>query len=128
MKVELFNPERVEAIGAGRDGELMDEEANAIERFKEYDKELDQLADLIGENVAELKNRAQNINEVLDVHERKLDNLGNVIDEVGGEVETTTRKMKKVLEKVRAGDKFCVTICLLIVLIGLLVVASNMIF
>ena len=127
MKVKLLNVEHIGQEGEGRDGELMDEEAQAIKRFKEYDARLDNLAELIGENVKELKVRAVNINEALDRHQEKLDDLDHVVQDAGQELETTTKKMKVILEKVRAGDRCCVTICLLLILIGLITVAYNLI-
>jgi chromosome segregation ATPase len=111
----------------GRDGELMDFEKEAISRWKNMDRKIDEYAERIGDNVLELKSRALNINNVLERHEEKLENLEEGIDQANEELETSTKRLKKLIVKVRSGDKFCCTLCLLIILIGLIVVAYNII-
>ena len=56
-----------------------------------------------------------------------MDKLEHNIDLTNKDLETSTKKMKRLLAKIREGDKFCVTICLLLVLIGLVTVAYSMI-
>jgi len=124
MKAELLRPEEIEI--QGRAGEMIDEERTAQQRWKDLDKVIDEYAEKIGENVAELRGRAEVINEALERQEQKLENLDKDMDVVGEEMETSTKRLKKVLAKVKAGDKFCVTLCLLVVLVGLLTVAYNM--
>lgn len=128
MKAELMGSGEIiiEEV-KGREGELLDVEKEAVSRWKNMDKKIDEYADRIGENVLELKSRALNINNVLERHEEKLENLDEVVDLVNSEMETTTKRLKKLIIKVRSGDKFCLTLCLLIVLIGLIVVAYNII-
>lgn len=129
MKGELFgNGEEIliEDI-KGREGELLDYEKEAINRWKNMDKKIDEYAEQIGENILELKSRAQNINNVLERHEEKLEVIEVGIDEANSELETSTKRLKKLIIKVRSGDKFCCTLCLLIILIGLVVVAYNII-
>ena len=111
----------------GREGDLLDYEKDAISRWKNMDQKIDEYAEKIGENVLELKSRAQNINNVLERHEDKLEVLEEGIDEANTELETSTKRLKKLIIKVRSGDKFCCTLCLLIILIGLIVVAYNVI-
>ena len=111
----------------GREGDLLDIEKDAMSRWKQMDAKIDEYADKIGENVNELKSRALNINNVLERHEEKLEMLEEGVDLANAEMETTTKRLKKMLIKVRSGDKFCVTLCLLIILIGLIVVAYNII-
>ena len=111
----------------GRDGELLDYEKDAISRWKNMDRKIDEYAERIGDNVLELKSRALNINNVLERHEEKLENLEEGIDQANEELETSTKRLKKLIVKVRSGDKFCCTLCLLIILIGLIVVAYNII-
>ena len=128
MKSDLFGGgEIIIEDVKGRDGDLMDIEKEAVSRWNNMDKKIDEYAELIGENVLELKSRALGINNVLDRHEEKLDNLEEVVDLANTEMETSTKRLKKLLIKVRSGDKFCVTLCLLIILIGLVVVAYNII-
>ena len=50
----------------------------------------------------------------------------SVVDKADKELETSTKRVKRILQKVREGDKFCVTLILLLVLIGLATVAFNM--
>ena len=111
----------------GREGDLLDIEKDAMSRWRGMDKKIDEYADKIGENVLELKSRALGINNALERQEEKLENLEEVVDLANTELETTTKRLKKLIIKVRSGDKCCVTLCLLIVLIGLIVVAYNVI-
>ena len=110
-----------------RSGPLADVEVNAKNRWLEMDKRIDDLADRIGENVQELKQRAVGINENLDHQEVRMEKLEHNIDLTNKDLETSTKKMKRLLAKIREGDKFCVTICLLLVLIGLVTVGYSMI-
>ncbi|CAG9313806.1 unnamed protein product [Blepharisma stoltei] len=127
LKAELINFEDITLENIGRKGDMLDIEKEAKQRWEDYDQRIDDLAGKIGENVEELRMRALNFNNALDRHEEKLDSLDNVVDQANQELETSTKKLKKLLIKVRAGDKFCVTLCLLIILIGLLTVGYNMI-
>ena len=128
MKADLFGSgEIIYEDVKGREGDLMDVEKDAVNRWKNMDKKIDEYAEQIGENVLELKSRALGINNVLDRHEEKLENLEEVVDLANSELETSTKRLKKLLIKVRSADKFCVTLCLLIILIGLVVVAYNII-
>lgn len=127
MKAELMNIDDIQLEMQGRNGELMDIERDAKQRWQQFDEKIDELADRIGGNVQELRMRALNINDALERHEDKLDSLDNVVGLANSELETSTKKLKKLLIKVRAGDKFCVTLCLLIILIGLLTIGYNMI-
>ncbi|OMJ78570.1 hypothetical protein SteCoe_21594 [Stentor coeruleus] len=128
MKAELMGSGEILIEDVkGREGELLDVEKDAISRWKDMDRKIDEYADKIGDNVLELKNRALNINNVLERHEEKLGDLEEVVDLANTEMETTTKRLKKLIIKVRSGDKFCLTLCLLIVLIGLIVVAYNII-
>lgn len=108
MKAELMGSGEIiiEEV-KGREGELLDVEKEAVSRWKNMDKKIDEYADRIGENVLELKSRALNINNVLERHEEKLENLDEVVDLVNSEMETTTKRLKKLIIKVRSGDKFC---------------------
>ena len=111
----------------GREGDLLDIEKDAVSRWKNMDKKIDEYADMIGENVLELKSRALGINSALERQEEKLNDLEEVVDLANSEMETSTKRLKKLIIKVRDGDKCCVTLCLLIILIGLVVVAYNVI-
>jgi hypothetical protein len=63
----------------------------------------------------------------LDRHEEKLGGLDQVVDKATGELETSTKRLKRILVKVRSGDKCCVTLVLLLLMIGLGTVAFNMV-
>jgi rubrerythrin len=128
MKHELMGEQQILVEDVkGREGDMMDFEKEAVGRWKEMDKKIDEFADRIGENVVELKNRALGINNALERQEEKLGKVEEVVDLANEEVETSTKRLKKLIVKVRAGDKFCCTLCLLILLIGLIVVAYNVI-
>ena len=110
-----------------RNGQLSEIEMTAKNRWLAIDKQIDSLADRIGENVNELKSRALGIRDHLEEQEVRMDKLEHNIDLTNKDLETSTKKMKRLLAKVREGDKCCVTICLLLVLVGLVTVAYSMI-
>lgn len=99
----------------------------AKERWQEDMKYQDEVAEKIGENAVILKQHAQVIGDALEGQIDKIDGVEAVIDKADKELETSTKRVKRILQKVREGDKFCVTLILLLVLIGLATVAFNMI-
>ena len=74
------------------------------------DEKIDEYAELIGGNIEELKLRALGINIALEKQEDKLNNLEDVVDLANSEMETSTKRLKKLIIKVRDGDKCCVTL------------------
>ena len=110
-----------------RSAALSGEEVAAQERWREEMKYQDEVAEKIGENALELKQHAQVIGDALEGQVTKLDALDAVVNKADKELETSTKRVKRLLQKVRDGDKFCVTLVLLLLLIGLCTVAFNMI-
>jgi hypothetical protein len=108
--------------------DLSEIEQQAKQRWLAMDKRIDDLADKLGDNVNELRVRAQNIQSTLDRQDERLETLEINIDNTTKEIETSTKKLKKLLVTVREGDKCCVTMCLLLLLIGLMTVGYNMVF
>lgn len=106
---------------------LSGEELAAQERWREEMKYQDDVAEKIGENALELKQHAQVIGDALEGQVTKLDVLDAVVNKADKELETSTKRVKRLLQKVRDGDKFCVTLVLLLLLIGLCTVGFNMI-
>ena len=106
---------------------LSEIEQQAKQRWLAMDKRIENLADKLGDNVNELRIRAQNIQTTLDRQDERLETLEINIDNTTKEIQTTTKKLKKLLVSVREGDKCCVTMCLLLLLIGLMTVGYNMV-
>lgn len=112
--------------GLNRPAVLSEEELAAKERWQEDMKYQDEVAEKIGENAIILKQHAQVIGDALEGQIEKIDGVEAVVDKADKELETSTKRVKRLLQKVREGDKFCVTLILLLVLIGLATVAFNM--
>lgn len=110
-----------------REAALSEEEMTAQERWKAEMKYQDEVAEKIGENALELKQHAHIIGDALEGQITKLDALDAVVNKADKELETSTKRVKRLLQKVREGDKFCVTLVLLLLLIGLCTVGFNMI-
>lgn len=107
--------------------DLSEIEINAKQRWQAMDRRIDDLAGKIDDNVEELKSRALNIYQTLEQQDERLETLELNIDAANAEIETSTKKLKKLLVKVREADKCCVTMCLLLLLIGLGTVGFNMV-
>lgn len=110
-----------------RPAALSDQELAAKERWQEDMKYQDEIAEKIGENAVILKQHAHVIGDALEGQIEKIDGVDAIVDKADKELETSTKRVKRLLQKVREGDKFCVTLVLLLVLIGLCTVGFNMI-
>ena len=111
----------------GRRDDPSDAELMAKQRWVEEMKYQDEVAEKIGENAVILKQHAHVIGDALDSQINKIDEVEQIVDKANKELETSTKRMKKLLLKIREGDKFCVTLVLILIFIGLGTVAINMI-
>lgn len=112
--------------------DMSDSEMQAHQRWQAEIQYQDEMAEKISANTDELKARAAGIHDVLspqalESQVDKLDSLDSAVDKASGELETSTKRLKRVLIKIRTGDKCCITLVLLLLLIGLATVAINMI-
>lgn len=109
-----------------RDDQL-DIERQAEERWMKHKQRIEDIAIEMGSGIEELKGRAIGIRDELGKQDKKLDKLDDVMDKASEELESSTKRMKVLLAKVRANDKCCCTICLLLILVALMTVGYNMI-
>mmetsp|Transcript_3607 Transcript_3607/g.7752 ORF Transcript_3607/g.7752 Transcript_3607/m.7752 type:complete len:144 (-) Transcript_3607:30-461(-) len=107
--------------------EQLDVERDAIQRWQQHNQKIEDLAVDLGHGIDELKHRAVGIRDELAKQDKKLDNLDDVMEKASGELETSTKRMKVLLAKVRANDRCCCTICLLLILVALMTVGYNMV-
>ena len=74
----------------------------------------------------EIKQNALIIGEQIEQQNIMLENLEENMDQANIEVRTTTKRIKEMLTQLRAPDKCCFTVILILILIGLITVAANM--
>lgn len=113
--------------GLQRPEKLSGDELAAKERWQQEMRYQDEVAGKIEENAGILKQHAHVIGDALEGQVAKLDAVDAVVNKAEKELETSTKRAKRLLQKVREGDKCCVTLVLLLLLIGLCTVAFNMI-
>lgn len=104
----------------GPERDLTVEEAAALETFKENDQKQDELIDQINNGLETLAGKARNIGDQVDRQANAIDDLDKEIDVAYVELESSNARLKKVLVEYRKPGKFCMDICLLIVLLGLI--------
>jgi hypothetical protein len=124
LRPNMLFPQDQEVVE--RDDQL-DIERAAEERWMKHKQRIEDIAIDMGYGIEELKSRAMGIKDELGKQDKKLDKLDDVMEKASGELETSTKRMKVLLAKVRANDRCCVTICLLIILVALLTIGYNMV-
>eukprot|EP00742_Colponemidia_sp_Colp-10_P001270 GILJ01001368.1.p1 GENE.GILJ01001368.1~~GILJ01001368.1.p1 ORF type:complete len:284 (-),score=65.86 GILJ01001368.1:128-979(-) len=107
------------AAGEHKERELTDEESSAMQRWKETDQEMDAMIDDIDKGVQLLGNIAIQIKDTTEKQSMMIDELNHQADKTGAHMENVNKKMKKLLASVRSGDKFCVDVICLCILLGL---------
>jgi len=100
--------------------ELNAEESEALDRWAENDKQQDKMLDIINSGLENLKGKAQNIGVAVDKQTNAINALDTELDVAYQELESSNNQLKKVLVEYRKPSKFCMDICLLFVLIGLI--------
>ncbi|KAJ6230067.1 hypothetical protein M0813_07292 [Anaeramoeba flamelloides] len=111
------------------DGE--DENEEIGERMKQIrlnKEEIDQDLSEIGEGAMELKEMAIQIGETLDNHNEMLVTIDDKMENVQEHLDNVNRKLRKAIDNVRSGDKFCIDFVLILILLGIIAYISKLIF
>lgn len=110
---------------------LSTEEENAInEKVNEWKNEVneqDKKLDLIGEGVKQIGREAQIASGKIDHIGKHVRKLNKHIDKTNKRLADSTDKLKDLLNKIRSGDKCCVTLICLLILFGLIAALYNIV-
>ena len=102
----------------GRD--LYEEEENKIGEWKNRMKNQDDQLDEIHKGVGVLKQEAGMARKGIDYIGTKVNIVGDHVDKTHKSVNTQNARLKELLFKFRSADKYCCTIILILIFIGLL--------
>eukprot|EP00727_Mastigamoeba_balamuthi_P006990 m51a1_g2911 putative C-tail anchored protein, C-terminal SNARE domain (268) ;mRNA; r:504942-505968 len=83
------------------------------------DAVIDDMLDRISDAVGTLKDMAQEMGNEIDKQETMLDDLEHRVDRADAQVTNLNKRLKKLIEQTRKGDKFCTDFILIVVLIGI---------
>eukprot|EP01016_Furgasonia_blochmanni_P034105 TRINITY_DN363_c0_g1_i7.p1 TRINITY_DN363_c0_g1~~TRINITY_DN363_c0_g1_i7.p1 ORF type:complete len:278 (-),score=68.33 TRINITY_DN363_c0_g1_i7:364-1197(-) len=102
-----------------------DEEAG-IKRWQEKDKAMDEDLEQIIQGVLKWKEKAINIGEQIDRMSPMLNNLERNVEDTTGHINHSNKRLKDIITKYRAPNKFCLDIILVLIILGLCGMIYNM--
>ncbi|KAK8797410.1 hypothetical protein WA158_004618 [Blastocystis sp. Blastoise] len=98
-----------------------------MEQLLKQDQAFDQILDVVSDGLDELQNYATAIGDEVDKQNKMLSDLADVVDITTNHVSKTTKNTSKANFSVK-GDKCCVSLILILIIVGLGVVIFNLIF
>ncbi|CAM9151853.1 unnamed protein product [Ectocarpus fasciculatus] len=113
-------------VSGGRNNDMTGEQRRQLQLLKDRDREIDREIELVGEGVDQLKVLAQAQNQEVRLQNRMLSTLEERMEEVQDHVITVNERMKTTLAEARSGDKICVDIVCILILIGLISVLYSL--
>lgn len=102
------------------DRELNDIEADAIKRFKENDKEIDDMVRQVDQGLDGLRIKAEMMGDAIDKQQEGMKGLEVEMEKAHQGLLTSNAKLKKVLYQYRAPNKFCMDVICVLILLGLI--------
>jgi hypothetical protein len=110
------------------DVEMTEYQMTGMKQIKREEEEIDGMVDQIGEGVGKLHEIALAMKDELDVHDVVIGEVTEKADKAKSQLDTVNKKLKKTLDTVNSsGDKFCVNVICLVLLLGILTVIYNMV-
>ncbi len=118
-KKELFG----EVHGDGGP-ELTDAQQQGLLQIEKNQQEVDQILEMISSGIDDLQGMAQGMNDEIQKQNKMLDELETTVDKTNEHMKKVQEKMSDTLKKSRSGDKFCMDMVLIfiIVAVGLLII------
>eukprot|EP00826_Nyctotherus_ovalis_P010770 TRINITY_DN12821_c0_g2_i8.p1 TRINITY_DN12821_c0_g2~~TRINITY_DN12821_c0_g2_i8.p1 ORF type:complete len:278 (-),score=114.89 TRINITY_DN12821_c0_g2_i8:126-959(-) len=114
---------KMELIGNRYDPqELTTVEAEALERYKERDKQIDDILVLIIQDIDLLKQKADNIDNAIERNRKNLKKVNKHADKTNKQLETMNKKLKDVINKYAQPSKMCLYVILLLLIVGLVMI------
>lgn len=102
--------------------ELYEEEKNKMEEWERKKEEQDKGLDQIHELVKDIRNEAKLAEKNIEQTGKTVKKVSSHTDKSHTQLESQNKKLKDLLDKFRKGDKICVDIILILVVLGLIAV------
>ncbi|CAK69765.1 unnamed protein product (macronuclear) [Paramecium tetraurelia] len=99
--------------------QMSQEEKDAIQRWKQNDELMDKQLDNLVDGTQKWKENAMAIGGKIDHTSKQIDHLTVKVDETNAELYKQNSQLKKIVEKYRQPNKFCLDMVLVFILIGL---------
>ena len=126
--------EQLEEILANEEGktaqeerELYEEEKAKMQEWEEEKARQDQDLDEIGDVVVQLREQSKLASENIDRTNKKLKQVTKKTVQATKKVNQQNKKLKDLVKKLRSGDKLCIDIVLILIVLGLIAVLYNII-
>ena len=126
--------EQLEEILANEEGktaqeerELYEEEKAKMQEWEEEKARQDQDLDEIGDVVDELREQSKLASENIDRTNKKVKQVTKKTVQATKKVNQQNKKLKDLVKKLRSGDKLCIDIVLILIVLGLIAVLYNII-
>ena len=121
QKKELFGDVHG-GMGGGPD--LTDAQQQGLLQIEQNQQEVNQILEMISSGIDDLQGMAQGMNDEIQKQNKMLDEVETAVDKTNEHMKKTQEKMHETLKKTRGGDKFCLDMVLIfiIVAVGLLIV------
>ena len=126
--------EQLEEILANEEGktaqeerELYEEEKAKMQEWEEEKARQDQDLDEIGNVVDELREQSKLASENIDRTNKKVKQVTKKTVQATKKVNQQNKKLKDLVKKLRSGDKLCIDIVLILIVLGLIAVLYNII-
>ncbi|KAK8823810.1 hypothetical protein WA538_001102 [Blastocystis sp. DL] len=121
QKKELFGD-----VHGGMNGgpDLTDAQQQGLLQIEQNQQEVNQILEMISSGIDDLQGMAQGMNDEIQKQNKMLDEVETAVDKTNEHMKKTQEKMHETLKKTRGGDKFCMDMVLIfiIVAVGLLIV------
>ncbi|CAD8093447.1 unnamed protein product [Paramecium primaurelia] len=99
--------------------QMTQEEKDAMQRWKQNDEIMDKQLDVLIDGTQQWKENAQKIGQKIDHTTNQIDKLTVQVDKTNEELYKQNSQLKKIVEKYRQPNKFCLDMVLIFILIGL---------
>jgi SYP7 family syntaxin len=114
--------------GFVKDVEMSDVERQGLAQIEKNKLEEEKMLDLIGDNMKDLKEIALGLNEEVTKQKYILDDIDEKMEKVSDKMDSTIKNLRKTAaESNRGGDKICMDMICLILILGVLTVIYNMV-
>lgn len=121
QKKELFGD-----VHGGMNGgpDLTDTQQQGLLQIEQNQQEVNQILEMISSGIDDLQGMAQGMNDEIQKQNKMLDEVETAVNKTNEHMKKTQEKMHETLKKTRGGDKFCMDMVLIfiIVAVGLLIV------
>ena len=104
--------------------DLTDAQQQGLLQIEQNQQEVNQILEMISSGIDDLQGMAQGMNDEIQKQNKMLDEVETAVDKTNEHMKKTQEKMHETLKKTRGGDKFCMDMVLIfiIVAVGLLIV------